>query len=281
MKKTTVNLTPYEKKQYQEIVKWMHQSPSMISKISNVTDKILAPLNWAFEKLIPVSVIRGALSLCSVAAEVSAVTRDIRKKAGVEDVKELRGRDLALSDKFAGDVKKWAIALATGEGGVAGYCGVAGLVIDIPALITLSLNTVYRIGACYGYASDGEEDRNFAMSILAAASACDSKEKKYAISILEQTSDVMSKKAIQQITSNSGRVEKAISALRALAKMFPKSVSKYFAKISVKKSMPIISAVIGAAVNANYINDVATAARRMYQQRWLMDNGKLILEDAS
>ena len=57
-------------------------------------------------------------------------------------------------------------------------------------------------------------------------------------------------------------------------------VGKKLTKDAVKKGVPAVGAFIGAAINTKYINDIAWAARYMYQQRWLQINNKIIIADA-
>ena len=43
-----------------------------------------------------------------------------------------------------------------------------------------------------------------------------------------------------------------------------------------KQAIPVVGVGVGAAMNAKYLNDIAWAARRSFQERWLRDNGLLI-----
>ena len=40
------------------------------------------------------------------------------------------------------------------------------------------------------------------------------------------------------------------------------------------QTIPIVGAGIGAVMNAAYITDITEAAIRIYEKRWLNDNGK-------
>lgn len=41
------------------------------------------------------------------------------------------------------------------------------------------------------------------------------------------------------------------------------------------QTIPIIGAGVGAAMNIAFVQDVAWAARRTFQERWLLKNGKI------
>jgi hypothetical protein len=62
-------------------------------------------------------------------------------------------------------------------------------------------------------------------------------------------------------------VEASITAVRALAKQLGINLTKRKALAAI----PVIGAVVGACANAWFLNDVAEAAQRTYQQRWLQD----------
>ena len=62
-----------------------------------------------------------------------------------------------------------------------------------------------------------------------------------------------------------------IVAIKALAKQLGINLTKR----KVAQVIPIVGGGVGAAMNVAFINDVAWAARRMYQERWLMVNRRI------
>ena len=71
----------------------------------------------------------------------------------------------------------------------------------------------------------------------------------------------MAAKAAEQAMSK----EAAIIALRDLANQLGINLSKR----KLLQAVPFIGAAAGAAVNYKFMDDVAWAARRAYQERWL------------
>lgn len=69
---------------------------------------------------------------------------------------------------------------------------------------------------------------------------------------------------------------KSIVSVRQAAKLIGVNLTKRKAS----QSIPFIGGAVGAALNASFINDIAWAARRSYQRRWLEDN-KVIEPEAS
>lgn len=64
-------------------------------------------------------------------------------------------------------------------------------------------------------------------------------------------------------------IAKTLLNIKAVAK----TLSKNFTKRVITKGVPIVGAALGATLNSSWITDVAWAARRSYQRRWLIDNG--------
>jgi EcsC protein family len=64
--------------------------------------------------------------------------------------------------------------------------------------------------------------------------------------------------------------EAAIIALRDIARQLGLNLTKR----KMLQVVPFLGAGIGAAVNWKFMDDVAWAARRAYQERWLQDRGR-------
>lgn len=73
---------------------------------------------------------------------------------------------------------------------------------------------------------------------------------------------------------NTGKVQLAIVTVRNIAR----SLSINLTKRKMLQAIPVVGAVVGALTNISFIQDVAVAARRAYQERWLKDNGRWIEE---
>lgn len=266
-------LTEYEKNQILEIRAWKNEEPGVVSK---VVGKITYPATWLIQKIIPNAAIRGVLDAANWVANGLADTSDVINDGGVNKICDLKNKDLVLSDGIANNVHNWAIGLAVAEGAATGATGIFGLAADIPAIITLSLRTIHKIGLCYGYESHSEMDNNFVLGILSASSANLMSEKIGAlttlrsieVTIAKQTWKAMAEKAASQQLAKEG----GVIAIKNLAKQLGINITKR----KVLQTIPVISAGVGASVNGWYIKDVGWAARRAFQERWLIDNHKII-----
>lgn len=267
-----MKLTAYESEQLIEIRKWKAEEPSVLSQAFGVA---MSPVTWLLNKIIPVAAIRGALDFSSWAAEAIADTKDIVRDAKVSTIKDLRTLDLKISDELANSVHNWAIGIATAEGGATGATGPVGLIVDIPAIVTLALRTIQKVGACYGFEMTSKSDKEFVLSILSAASANDMQQKTLALMTLRSIEVMIMKQSwkslAQQASTQAVGREAGILAVKSLAKQLGINLTKRKAL----QAIPIVGAAVGASVNAWYIKEVGWAARRSFQERWLAENNKL------
>lgn len=266
-------LTPYEIGQALEVYNWKNAEPGAIS---NAVGYALAPVNWAIQKIIPEQAIMGALNMANMGAKSMADSRDLLHEANLNTFEELLSLSLERSDTLASNVQGWAIGLGAAEGGATGFLGIIGIPLDIPAIITLALRTIHKIGLCYGYEMRTEDDFQFTYAILSSSSANSLEEKiaalatlrSFQVLLIRQTWKKMAQSAAQRTVSKEG----ALITLRTLAKQLGINITKRRALAAI----PAIGALVGASVNAWYMKDVGWAARRAFQERKLVDQGKVV-----
>ena len=262
-------LTVYEAMQVDKIDEWKNEEPGIISQGIGA---LLSPIGKVINFVIPQSALEGALDACNSAGEFLADEGDVLRDGGVKTIEELRTKDLALSDQMANEVHNWAIGMASVEGGAMGFWGAPGIVADIPALMILSTRTIHKIGLCYGYEANTEEERRFVLSILSIVGSNSLQEKRAALAEL-----AMIKNALKQTWKKIGEKanEKAFTeAFIILVRRVCEQLGINLTKRKAAQIVPIIGAGVAAAINGSYIKDVGYAAIRSYQERWLTDNEK-------
>ena len=266
-------ISQYEDNQFNEIIRWEQKVPSVVSVVLNTA---LRPVTMLVQTVIPAKTISGALVASNWLAESITDSKDIKRDGGVSSIIELQHKNLELSDRLANIVHNWADCIATAEGGAVGFAGLPGMIVDIPALITLSLRTIHKIGLCYGYECKTEADKRFVYGILSTAGANTVEEKTISVATLQAMSVAISKmtwkKMSEKAMSNKYGLEAAIWTIKSLAKQLGINLTKRKAA----QAIPLIGAGVGAAMNFAFINDVAWAARREFQKRWLYDNQKIM-----
>lgn len=268
----------YLMQQYALIKAWENEEPGVVSKTFG---KLLSPVGKIISAVVPESVIESAINAANAAAQYLTDTADVLRDGKVESIDELRTKDLKLCDQMADSVHNWAIGIATAEGAAGGFVGLPGLAADIPFITTLALRTIHKIGVCYGYmadASNAEEEKAFVLGVLAAANASTLGEKASFILGLKQISLLIQRNAWKKLAEmgTANLLAKSIVSVRQAAKLIGVNLTKRKAS----QSIPFIGGAVGAALNASFINDIAWAARRSYQRRWLEEN-KVIEPEAS
>lgn len=267
---STINF--YENAQLNNIKKWENEEPSVVSQAIGFVTK---PVSWVANKIVPQKAIQGALVGFNSVAKALTDENDILRDAKVSSIHELKTKDLQVSDKLADNIHNWAIGIAGTEGGVAGFFGLPGMVADIPTIITFALRTIHKIGLCYGYKATTQEDNLFVYSVMSAAGSNSVKEKNMAIATLRQLNVILLKNTWKKMAEKAAQEkmsgEAFIIAIKALAKQLGINLTKRKAL----QAIPIAGAGVGSAMNIAFINDICWAARRSYQKRWLMDNGKI------
>ena len=80
------------------------------------------------------------------------------------------------------------------------------------------------------------------------------------------------KKIAEKAAQDRVSTEAAIIAIKQLAKQLGINLTKRKAL----QAIPVVGGLVGASMNLSYINDIAWAARRSFQERWLMENDKIL-----
>ena len=269
---TSKGLTVYEKNQVKTIKAWKNETPDVISRAVGF---LTYPATRVIQKAIPDIAIQMIFDAANFLANQITDTGDIVKAAAVCLISDLKNKDFKLSDELANSIHNRAIGLAVAQGGAAGAVGIVGLAVDIPAIIMLALRTIHKIGLCYGYECHSEMDKNFALGILSVSGANSMSEKIEAlatlrlidVTIAKQKWKAMAEKAAGRQLSKEG----GIIAIKDLAKQLGINITKRKAM----QAIPFIGAAVGASVNGWYVKDVGWAARRAFQERWLVDNKKV------
>jgi uncharacterized protein (DUF697 family) len=252
--------TPYEQSQIAQIQAWREQPPGLIERASGAA---LSPVSRLIARVVPPAAIEALLRASDWMAEktipVAAATT--------------HGADLEQLDAAARAIRHWAIAYAGGEGAVAGAVGFMSLPVDLPAIVTLSLRTIRRIGATYGYAGTSEQERQFVYAVLSIASANSTQQKRTAIDSLRGIETQMLAHNWAVLGERAARRGVSAETMLLVARDVAEQLGLNLTKRKALAALPVIGAAIGAAVNGWYMRDIGAAAQRTYQQRWLQERG--------
>ncbi len=252
----TRNASDYERDRIREIAEWKGRPPGTVATWMG---RFAGPVDKA---------IRSALSEETVENALAEANRIAGKM--LAERSDAMPADLESADARAQETRNWAIGYAAAGGAGAGATGIVGLAVDIPFTITMALRAIRRIGADYGYRDDTEAA--FAMHTLAVAAANSVQEKEHAIAVIEKEAE----EGASNTAASRGAVAKegTILATRSLAA----ALAKNLVGRKAAQAIPVVGAAIGAAASASFLDDVCTAARHLYQERYLRDNA--ILDNA-
>ncbi len=245
-------LTEYEQEQIEQIAQWKSQPPNPFAELFK---QILLQFASLVEKVIPDNLVRSAIEQAYHVATLLDSEASIRRAAGVSELGELRHRPLEECDRLAHRESSIALIMATIEGGATGAGGALTTLVDIPLLFVLSLRTIRRIGHCYGYALDQERNKVLVMNILITATSGSLATRRARIDQLREIEHWVVEET-----------EEDILAEEALALLL---------QLEVFESVPAVGLVSGALLNLAFVRRVELAARRIFQERWLEDNGKV------
>ncbi len=259
----------YEQQQIRAIRQWQGQSPKLSSMLMGMA---VAPAAKLVDMVIPASALHAALEASCKVGEKLASPDAVLKQAGVSHIGELFYADMQLCDSLANTTHDRAIAMAAAEGGVTGATGLLGVAVDVPTLMTLALRTIYQTALCYGFELKGEEGRHVVLRVFSVASANSLREKEAALISLVAIKQMLQQQTwtqIQQAAFSTMGKEALVVAMKELASQLGINLTKRKALTIV----PLVGAAVGAAVNASFIKDIGWAARRTFQEMWLLQHG--------
>jgi len=245
-------LTPYETEQVRQIALWKSTPPSPFSEL---VKSITTSLTDLVEKMIPDQWVFTTIQKGYRVSELVAGQNDIKRQAGVAQLVELRKKPLEECDRLADRVSVAAQIWATAEGAATGAGGVLTTLIDIPLLFVLSIRTILRIGHCYGYTLDHPNDQKFVLGVLVAATSGSLATRRKRLDRLREVEHVLVEET-----------EEDILADELLSLLF---------QLEIFEEVPGVGIISGALLNLFFVRRVDITARRVFQERWLEDNGKV------
>jgi hypothetical protein len=252
----------YISKIIRNIKGWKNESPGVVSYLIGTAT---APVTWLMRLMIPEAAIQGAL------AGVDWIGKNTTTAPGAANPDDFKS-----CNEYADRTINFHIAVATTEGGIAGFFGLPAMAVDIPAVILLAMRLIRQIGCEYGFDADTEEERQFVYSVISSASANSQEDKIAAIAanahilnlLLKNTWKGLGEKAVSQQIGGAA----AITAVRNLAKQLGINITKRNALAVI----PFIGAVVGASANGWFVREVGVAAQNLYQERWLKEHDRWI-----
>jgi hypothetical protein len=245
-------LTEYEAEQVKRIAAWKAEPPNPFSEMF----KRMTYRGARFvERLIPDRFVATAIHKAYDASDRLAGQEDIKRRAGVSDLSELFHKPLEECDRLAAQVGRSSRRLALVEGAATGAGGVLTTLLDVPLLFFLAMRTIIKMGHCYGYPLDRPNDRRFVLTILVIAASGSLERKHKALSRLRDVEDWLLEETQEEIITE-----------EAAAILF---------QLELFEEVPGLGVISGGLLNYGFVRKVELTAKRIFQEHWLHDTGKV------
>lgn len=264
-------LSAYDKQQLERLRAWQDQPPGWLTRHFAQAS---GPVTRLAQALVPVPALRLALGGANTLAARMTRIEAVLRAADASDLAELRHARLARCDALAERIRRQAVGLSAAGGAITGMAGAPGLVLDVPALLTLSLHTIHRTGLCYGYDSLGQSGQPYAIGVFALASANTMEEKRAALEALrhaEEPDEAAFRDGLERAAQREISKGAAIFSLHNLARQLGLNL----ARRKAASALPILGAVVGGAINAWYLHDLAQTARYAFLARRFAGRGRI------
>lgn len=277
-------LSDYEKRAILQIHAWKNPQPTFFDK---ALDYVNTPLEAAgkfisgqFEQTSTAFVDACTKSMNGIVNMVndgsqwsvrpSAIFEELSdvSKQKISSIEQIPLLDLHLIDKSIGwlDTKYEGIALV--EGAVAGGTSVinplvalATIPADLLALTALNLRAIGEYGTYCGFDMTSQEERLFALNVLALASSYSDRSKQVALAHLVKIArDVAMKKTWDQLSEHM-----FVRAVQSIAE----ALSINLTKAKLANVIPAAGAVMSGGFNAYYTDKVCKSAFYLYRERFL------------
>ncbi len=176
------------------------------------------------------------------------------RAAGVRTVEELAHHSLEECDRLAEDVSVHAQRGAILESAAAGAAGMLGAAVSGPILLAAAIRAIRRIGNCYGYPLATERERYYVLGVLELATADDA----------ETRQNIRARLYFLMHDPKTAPLE--LQGLRC-----------ELAEDLVLEAVPFLGEIATVVLDYAFMRRVDTAARRVFQERWLRRRGKVLV----
>ena len=251
-------LTPYETEQVEQIALFKSQPPNPLSEMWK---RLTLPGAQVIDKLIPDRWVSAGIEKAYNTAARLAGAAEIMREAGVESLADLRRKPLEECDRLASLVATDALLLATIEGAATGAGGVFTTLLDVPLLFILSLRTIMKIGHCYGYSLEGSGGQQYTLGVLVAAVSGTPQTRQERLNRLRDVEDLLIEDTEEEIAAE--------------------ELTSVLFQLEIFEEIPGLGAISGGILNMAFVRRVEITARRVFQERWLRDHGKIDWIDAA
>lgn len=246
-------LSEYDQQQLDALREWLATPPGMIARGFGRSTR---PVVQLVKPLLPESLLRKSFAAASGLGQRTAWSRQILETSGQESLSAIGGMPLEDCDGLWRQQRRRMMVMAAGEGALTGLGGAAGWALDVPALLVLALQGVYRTAYCFGY-EPRSENLNLAVLGLAAANTQQERLAAWQMAVASEIEAEDLRDGLEQAMRPAFAKQAVTMSLTQLAQQMSLNLGRRKALGMV----PLAGAVVGGSVNAWYLKDVMQASR--------------------
>ncbi len=267
-------MTIYEKKTLDEIHGWKHPETGLFGKMIEYVNKPIDKVGELVLKTPGVEyviekAVEGIIGLTNDAAQWSVRPNSIYREyrgngsSAVRSPKDIFRLDLEQVDTTIGYLGAKYKSIAFIEGTATGAAGAPGIALDIPAIITLNLRAIGEYATYCGFDVQKQQERLFAMNVLALASSPKNSSKAAAMAqLVKIAKDVARKKPWKDLEKYT-----FVKVIEKIAE----TLGIRLTKAKLGQVIPVAGAAVGGGYNAWYTSRVCEASYNLYRERFLAE----------
>ncbi|MBC6971643.1 EcsC family protein [Bacillus sp. Xin] len=183
----------------------------------------------------------------------------IEKFENAASLTDVQKFPLSEMDSIVDKMIKNRKSVATAQGATTGFGGIFTLAIDIPAILSMSLNVLQEIAICYGYNPEDMQERLFIVKCLQFSS-----------------SDMVGKQTIlHELKHFDSRAnhDDSMSQVKSWREVFTVYRDNYGWK-KLFQIIPVAGMIFGAYLNRKTIEEIAEVGKMLYKKRRVLDRLK-------
>jgi len=243
-------LSPYEAARVREIAAW---KSTRVSRLAEIIDTVTAPVTWAVGHFIPRKAVTKVVTSMEWVAHRSDPVNEVLQAAGVGSLAELHQGRLEECDALASMFTARAERFAVVESAASGF---GGPLFHVPAQLIAALRSITRIGHCYGYELDDAAGQAMVLDILEVATLDSLEERQRLIERLHAA------------------IDRQEGELPGGEDLLHRASRNLIAEEAVDL-IPVVGTAVSFLFDSQFMHGVDEAARRIFQERWLRDHGRV------
>lgn len=251
-------LTDYEQIQVAAIAAWKSQT---IGATKRMIRAVASPIGYLVNKVLPKAAVSAAMDRVNAMAGQLAKDDPIFKDAwlkeqGVATLADIAARPLEFADTLADRVIADAGTIAFGMGAATGTGGPIAAAAGMPVLLAGALRVIHRVSQAYGFSVDAPGDKALMLHILALSTATGPEERSQAMANYQrQIETTFLHQAVEESAQNA--LQRAVLGAE------------------LGSFIPGFGIALSAYLGREFVNRAGLAAKRVFQEHWLRQRGKV------